>query len=65
MTLMHFQPQTTWGTREGADEDESIRMMPISSAASNHNTALPNEPDVLRERGAVLPTATVEQSPRL
>jgi hypothetical protein len=44
--------QTTWGTREGADQDDNIRMIPIVPPMSP-----PPEGRVLRERGAILPTA--------
>jgi len=45
--------ETTWGTREGADTDDNIRMIPIVPPVSP-----PPEGRVLRERGAILPTAT-------
>ncbi|KAF2808164.1 uncharacterized protein BDZ99DRAFT_390476 [Mytilinidion resinicola] len=45
--------ETTWGTREGADQDDDLRMIPIKPPVSP-----PPEGRVLRERGAILPTAT-------
>jgi hypothetical protein len=51
--------QTTWGTREGADTDDNIRMLPIPSM---QNITPPHTPRPegrkLRERSStMMPTA--------
>ena len=48
--------QTTWGTREGADADDNIRMLPIPPmAAITPPLTPPPGGRVLRERGAGFP----------
>lgn len=45
--------ETTWGTREGADTDDNIRMIPIPSTSANFSPPLTPPPQgrCLRERG--------------
>ncbi|KAF2476104.1 uncharacterized protein BDR25DRAFT_211927 [Lindgomyces ingoldianus] len=47
--------ETTWGTREGADTDDNIRMIPIPNMCTITPPLTPPPPagPVLRERGAV------------
>jgi hypothetical protein len=48
--------QTTWGTREGADADDNIRMLPIPPMATITPPMTPPPGGrVLRERGAGFP----------
>lgn len=48
--------QTTWGTREGADADDNIRMIPIPPmAAITPPLTPPPQGRMLRERGALMP----------
>ncbi|KAF2751294.1 glycosyltransferase family 2 protein [Sporormia fimetaria CBS 119925] len=51
--------QTTWGTREGADADDNIRMIPIPSMATitPPMTPMPHS-RMLRERGPLMPAGT-------
>ncbi|KAF2796498.1 glycosyltransferase family 2 protein [Melanomma pulvis-pyrius CBS 109.77] len=46
--------ETTWGTREGADADDNLRMMPIAPMAPiTPPLTPPPERRMLRERGAI------------
>jgi hypothetical protein len=48
--------ETTWGTREGADADDNIRMLPIPPMASITPPMTPPPGErVLRGRGAGFP----------
>lgn len=50
--------ETTWGTREGADTDDNIRMIPIGPMASITPPGSPSPHGRrLRERGSLIPTA--------
>jgi len=50
--------ETTWGTREGADDDDNIRMIPIPNMATiTPPLTPPPQGRILRERGAIMPTA--------
>ena len=50
--------QTTWGTREGADADDNIRMLPIPPMASITPPLSPSPHGrILRERGTLVPPA--------
>ncbi|OCK72867.1 glycosyltransferase family 2 protein [Lepidopterella palustris CBS 459.81] len=44
--------ETTWGTREGADTDDNLRMIPLVQSPKSME-----EGRVLRERGTIIPTA--------
>ncbi|KAF2677793.1 glycosyltransferase family 2 protein [Lentithecium fluviatile CBS 122367] len=51
--------ETTWGTREGADADDNIRMIPIPPMATITPplTPPPGRHTMLRERGTLMPAA--------
>jgi cellulose synthase/poly-beta-1,6-N-acetylglucosamine synthase-like glycosyltransferase len=50
--------ETTWGTREGADADDNIRMLPIPPMASITPPLSPSPHGrILRERGTLVPPA--------
>lgn len=52
-----YPHQTTWGTREGADTDDNIRMLPIPPMAMITPPLTPPPGGrMLRERGALFPT---------
>src|SRR5690242_11870812 len=53
----NFRLQTTWGTREGADADDNIRMLPIPSAPMTPPRTPTPEQSKLRERCAMFSTA--------
>ncbi|KAF1971641.1 polysaccharide synthase Cps1p [Bimuria novae-zelandiae CBS 107.79] len=49
--------ETTWGTREGADADDNIRMLPIPPMASITPPLSPSPHGrLLRERGTLIPS---------
>ncbi|KAK7186331.1 hypothetical protein DPSP01_009281 [Paraphaeosphaeria sporulosa] len=49
--------ETTWGTREGADTDDNIRMLPIPPMASITPPLSPSPHGrILRERGSLIPS---------
>lgn len=51
--------ETTWGTREGADTDDNIRMLPIDPSTKCPLGKPLEKRRVVRERGALLPIAAV------
>ncbi|PSN67109.1 hypothetical protein BS50DRAFT_634533 [Corynespora cassiicola Philippines] len=52
--------ETTWGTREGADTDDNIRMIPIPTMASiTPPLTPPPQGRRLRERGTMMPSTAV------
>jgi hypothetical protein len=56
--FMQLTYQTTWGTREGADTDDNIRMLPIlPTAIITPPLTPPPGGRMLRERCALFPTA--------
>ena len=56
LTWLTYVDQTTWGTREGADADDNIRMLPIPPmAAITPPLTPPPGGRVLRERCAGFP----------
>jgi cellulose synthase/poly-beta-1,6-N-acetylglucosamine synthase-like glycosyltransferase len=52
--------ETTWGTREGADADDNLRMLPIPPMAAITPPLTPSpQGRILRERGPLMPSTAV------
>lgn len=51
--------ETTWGTREGADTDDNIRMLPIPNTPMTPPQSPSPEQSKLRERNAMFSTAAI------